>query len=349
MAQRPSGVPILATRLKHLRESRWPGRPVKQVELARALGGLAASTISSWENISTPAAPPEYRLRAVATFFATERSVRNGVPRVLPDDELTDEERAARDELHQELLGLRSSITGLSSPRATSDTADRRAWYFPDRIAIRLICGKRDNPVTELPPGEELNRNDLEEFADLDALVELLGHIRMENPNSDVQYRRADRLVEDDLAAHLVLIGGVYLNRALRWMTENVDLPVAQVDDPRVKGGDVFVVGDQRFLPRFSEAGLGLIEDVGLFVRMPHPSNSAATLSICNGVFTTGAYGAVRCLTDAQLRDQNEDYLATAFAGGSRFGVLMRVPVLERKVVTPDLSNPDNRLYKWAS
>jgi hypothetical protein len=171
----------------------------------------------------------------------------------------------------------------------------------------------------------------------------------MQNPRYDVQYRRADRLVEDDLVAHLILVGGVYLNRAVRWMTERTDLPVRQVDDPAVKGGDIFVVGDRRFGPSISGAGLGLTEDIGLLVRMPHPTNSTATLSICNGVFTTGAYGAVRCLTDAQLRDQNEAYLAEAFAGASQFGLLMRVPVLDGKVLTPDLSSPQNRLYEWSS
>ncbi len=345
MPQRPPDVQVLASRLRALREGQWPGRLVKQTELGRALGGLAASTISSWENLGTPAAPPESRLRAIATFFATERSISDGNPRVLDERELTDAERAERDALYAELQSLRRSVQSDSGAAATPGNT----WYFPDLTAIRLICGKKPRPSAPLKPGEELNRNELEDFADLDSLVELFGHIRMQNPSSDTQYRTADRMVKDDLVAHLVLIGGVYLNRALRWMTEKTDLPVEQVDDPAVKGGDVFVVGDRRFGPSFSGAGLGLTEDVGLLVRMPHPTNSAATLSICNGVYTTGAYGAVRCLTDLQLRDQNEAYIAETFAGASQFGLLMRVPVLEGNVATPDLSSPDNRLYEWFS
>ena len=72
-------------------------------------------------------------------------------------------------------------------------------------------------------------------------------------------------------------------------------------------------------------------------------------LTICNGIFSAGVYGAVRCLTDAQLRDRNEAYLADHLAGSREFGLLIRVSVLRGNVVTPDLTLPETRLYEWSS
>jgi hypothetical protein len=64
-------------------------------------------------------------------------------------------------------------------------------------------------------------------------------------------------------------------------------------------------------------------------------------------VFSRGVLGAVRCLTDDKLRNQNEAYLASRFADSPEFSLLMKVPVLRGKVATPDLTKPDIRLYEW--
>ncbi len=76
-------------------------------------------------------------------------------------------------------------------------------------------------------------------------------------------------------------------------------------------------------------------------------SNLARTLTLCNGVCGRGVLGAVRCLTDGQLRDHNEAYLAERFGDSRRFGLLLRVPVLRGNTLTPDLNNPNMRLYEW--
>jgi hypothetical protein len=345
MAQRPSGAPILATRLKHLRESRWPERPVKQVELARALGGLAASTISSWENTSTPAAPPEHRLRAVATFFATERSVGNGVPRVLDDEELTDEERAERDALYTELHALRET--------AQPDIGPVSTWRFADDGPVRLVCGRLDGVTHPYSQVGNPNFTSLMSYADLDAMVELFGHIRMTNPRCDVRFRLADRLRQDHLTAHLVALGGLTFNPMARWLFDLADVPVRQIEDEKVVDGEVFETGlggeTRRFYPTVSDdPTLGLTEDVGLLVRLPNPANKARTLSICSGVYSRGVVGAVRSLTDANVRDRNEEYLAERFGDAPGFAVLMRVPVFRGDPATPDLSDPDVRLFEWS-
>ena len=104
----------------------------------------------------------------------------------------------------------------------------------------------------------------------------------------------------------------------------------------------------RRFFPEWSSEEPGeLVEDVGLFVRMPNPMNSRRTLTICNGVHSRGVLGAVRSLTDARMRDANEGFLAVRFAERPTFGVLMRVTVVEGLAMTPDLTQEQTRLYEW--
>lgn len=343
----PLGPAALARRLRELRERQWPGVRITQGMLAEALGG-STPLVSGWESTTNTSVPPAGRLLAYATVFATRRSVQEGQVHVLPEQELTDDERAARDALHRELLDLRTAALGQAAPAAGSK--HHGTWYFPDTNPIRVVCGQLSGLEHEYTDRLNPNYTELLRYADLDALVELLGHVRMENPSSDVRHRLAEALRPDDLVRHLVLIGGVYLNPASRWIGAQINLPVQQVTVPEVKDGEVFVVDGERFMPEVSDdPALGLVEDVGLFVRMRNPNNSATTLTICNGVFSRGVLGAVRVLTDAQLRDQNEAYLAERFAGASQFGVLMKVPVLRGNVATPDLTNPDIRRYEWTA
>jgi hypothetical protein len=59
------------------------------------------------------------------------------------------------------------------------------------------------------------------------------------------------------------------------------------------------------------------MEDVGLLARMPNPLNSNRTITMCNGIHSRGVLGAVRTLTDARLRESNEQYIARAFRKSS--------------------------------
>jgi transcriptional regulator with XRE-family HTH domain len=345
-----SGSAALARRLRELREERWPDVVLTQATMAEALGGLAVSTISSWESSNSPTAPPRRRLAAYATFFATRRSVEGGRCRVLAEQELEDAERTERNRLLTELLALRDAPP--NAPAAVEDSPGmRRTWQFPDGAPIRLVCGKLpDEVLSPLTSPAKPNHVDLLAYADLDALVELFGHIRAENPTSDVRFKLAADLVADDLSGHVVLLGGLGWNQATMWFAQRINLPVRQVEDPRIKDGEIFELTrgreKERIYPVQDEA-LGLTEDVGLLVRTPNPSNTVRTLTICNGVFGRGVLGAVRSLTDLQLRDQNEAYLASRFGGSPPFGLLMRVSVMQGTTLTPDLSNPHTRLFEW--
>ena len=64
--------------------------------------------ISSWESRSDPKVPPASRIEDIATFFASPRSLDGQVGRLLSPDEMTAQERAAREKLLEELTNLRS-------------------------------------------------------------------------------------------------------------------------------------------------------------------------------------------------------------------------------------------------
>jgi hypothetical protein len=317
--------------------------------VGRALGG-STPLVSGWESVTNPSLPPENRLAQYATLFATRRSLQDGQLRLLPEEELTADERGARDELYTELVSIRDVV----GETAGSGSESRSTWHFPDGAPVRLVCG-RVRKGYEGTYADEKNPNftEMHGYADADALIELFGHIRMTNTSSDVRFRRADQMQADDLTAHVVLIGGVVGNPAMRWFSHVASLPTRQVVDESVDDGEVFEIERdgrrRRFLPSFLEGdpALGLIEDVGLFARTANPNFGARTLTLCNGIFSRGVLGAVRTLTDPHLRDSNEAYLAKRFSGLSEFGLLLRVPVYGGMASTPDLHSDYHRLYVW--
>lgn len=341
------GAPRLAARLRELRETGFDGRPVTQRQLAEALGRtkpLSTPSISAYENPQAPP-PPASRLRDYATFFATERSLVDGHGRLVPDDELSDEETSRRDALIEEFEALAAD-----GPAVRADT-DQLVWSFPEHEPVRIICGQLDD--MSHPYSERTNRNytELLRFADLDALMELYAYVWRINPTCDVRFMLdSDLRLSEDLQSHLVILGGTGLNPAIQRIVSLTELPVRQLPESKnVQEGDVFDLGEgtEKFLPTVDER-LGVVEDVGLFARLVNPYNSARTLTVCSGIFSRGVLAAVRLLTDAALRERNETYLAERFGDSAQFAVLMSAPVVYGQVVTPDLTNPDARLFEWS-
>ncbi len=343
----------LARRLKDLRKD----RSIPQRGAAEALG-VSVALISAWESETNPAAPLDGRIRELATFYASQQSWTGEHGRLLTDDELTPAERETRDQLVVELRtapGHPPRSAALS--RAAMDSGS--SLRFPPGQDIRVVCGMLDDLQTLGHPytkPENLNYTDLLTFADIDALIELIGFLRKVNPDSDVRFVRSDRLgagaeSADTLSSHLILLGGVGLNALTESMLGRAELPIRQTEHPKFKNqGEVFELTagprkTEQFLPTV-QAGV-LAEDVGLFAQAPNPNNSRRTLTIFNGVFARGVLGAVRTLTDDKLRGQNEDYLAGHLTDTNRFAILMRVPVLVGNAQTPDLQNAPTRLYEW--
>lgn len=342
-----------ALRLRRLREAAH----LTQSQLAAAFSvenKVGAASISSWENQRRPAPLPESRLEPYARLFSARPTAPDEYA-LVPGEELGAEHEAAYDALLEELRGLWEEARRGSSTTQAAPDYGYRSWFFDDD-GPAVIVAPDAPPGTQSPLADPTNPNytGLLEFADLDALIELHGHIRAENdPTFPVRFIRASKVEAGDLSGHLVLLGGIGWNTLARQFLRSLRrLPVRQMSVPEIPSGEIFAVGhgkdEQRFLPEWSTAEENEIleEDVGLLGRLINPYNSSRTLTICNGVYSRGVIGAVRALTDPQLRDANESYLAERFLGGE-FAILMRVPVVQGKALSPDLSNPENILYEW--
>lgn len=362
MAVQPADDPAraLARRLRALREREWPGVTITQRQLAQALSDdkpVSIPLISSWERVDRPTIPPADRLVAYATFFATRRSVDQVPFRLLDAEELTDPERARRDELRRELLAARDRAGqhgGAPAGRAIAPLGG--PWQFADEMPVTMVCAELPaEQRRHLPkPGDpEGGYAELYALADLDALFELHGHIRAANPSSLVVVRTSSALRPDDYTTHLVVLGGVDWNLATRNLLRRLpDVPVEQSSGgPGGPGGSHFTVtggaGERRRLHAELAADGSLVADVGHFFRAPNPYDHQRTVTICNGISSRGVLGAVRALTDARFRDRNTAYLQDRFGGAEAFSVLMRVPIVDDAVVTPDWTQADTRLHEW--
>jgi transcriptional regulator with XRE-family HTH domain len=352
MQPAPPAARQLAQRLRSLRMQRWPDVRLTQEKLAAAFNveePLTPVTVSSWESQSSPKLPPPHRLLAYARFFATPRSVAAD-PKLLPLEELTEDERATYKELETELLGLRRRAAG---DHDEEEPTASRSWLFNDHGRVTFICAKLpDDQTGPLADPSNLNYTELQAYADLDALMELHGHIRAENPRMTVYFRIPSEVQPDDLTGHVILLGGVVWNEITKELSKMAGLPVRQVVDPKLPFGDPFVAevdGEkQEFWPKWADAKhTVLAEDVGLLARVPNPLNSSRTLTICNGIHSRGVYGAVRSLTDAHLRDTNEQYISEHFGHSGSFAMLMSVRVIRNQAMTPDFSSDGVVLYQW--
>jgi hypothetical protein len=346
------GLLRLAQRLRSLREQQWPDVRLTQGALAKGFGSeerLSPATVSSWENPISPKLPPHGRILAYARFFATRRSVEGDQPRLVALDSLGDDERDSYEALEAELLALRYAA---KKPSAKDEVAVTRSWRFSDSGPVTLICA----PLPKAEKGSlaspaDPNYTEYLSYADLDALVELYGHIRAENPAMDVVPKLSSRVAPDDLSGHVVLLGGIGWNEITQRLSEMTSLPIRQIEDPAVETGEIFVVDrdgtEQKFMPAWEDDGSTLVEDVELIARTPNPINSNRSLTICNGVHSRGVLGAVRTLTDPRLRASDEKYIIENFKGYSYFAILMRVLVIEGKTMTPDFHGANCVLYRW--
>jgi hypothetical protein len=346
----------LAERLRDLRES----APVQltQSALGQAFGDaenpVSPAAVSTWENAGSGRVVPFARLDAYARLFCTPRSF-EGAPHLLELSELTNDERRRFAELKDELAGLRS--TAVSHHRVSSPETEHPMWQFSDGARITLVCSRL--PESRRPPSSNPDYLDYvrwSDLADLDALIEIYGAIRASNPpNTPVQIMAAQDLRERDVATHLVLIGGMIWSGVLSSFA-NLFPVLVDVRDPgeeteAEKRAIVVVDPDnpnrsrREFKLKLDDSGR-LVDDVGLFCRGKNPAAPRRTLTICGGITTRGVRGAARCFSDPEMREINERYVGR-FSVDAAYCVVMRVPVINRDPVTPDLSKEENRLFEW--
>jgi hypothetical protein len=368
---------VLARRLRDLREVHFLGRKVNQSELAEALGGdgrrsLSVPSISSWESQTNPKVPPADRIRDIATFFASPRSLHEGVSRLLSIDEMTAPERVAREQLLDELTRLRREAldaAGASGTRAAIPGPRREIgqslgagpYRFTENQDITIVCAQLPQELLErMPYTDPLDPDFIElyRYSELDSLFELYGHLRATNPTTQVNLRLAHELESDDYSAHLISLGGVDWNLATRSVLDSLELPVRQVNEWNKPGGAYFEVTEAdgskvAHRPSLEESSGRLIlrEDVALFARAVNPDNQKRSVTICNGMYGSGSLGAVRALTDARFRDRNAEYLKQRFGDSDAYCILTRVrvrPGTRSATVTPDWTLPEWRLFEWS-
>jgi hypothetical protein len=365
---------VLARRLRALREEHWPGRKVNQAQLAAALSGggrrsVSVPLVSSWESRSDPKVPPESRIQDIATFFASPRSFDGETGRLLRPEELTEPEQAALDQLQRELARLREDALGAPSMRpdppagpegmqtiARSFRTNLYRFAVGDRITI--VCGQVPEDMVERMPysdPEDPDYIDSYRYSDLDALIELFGHLRSINPTSRVRFKAAYQLSGDDYTGHLVSLGGVDWNVATSSVLGRLQLPVIQVNEWDQEGGAYFEVTEPdgrkvAHRPLLEDSGGKTIlrEDVALFAWAVSPFNQKRFVTICNGMYARGSYGAVRALTDERFRDRNMEYIHDRFATSEAFCILTRVTVENTLTLTPDWTLPETRLFEWS-
>lgn len=362
---------LLAQRLRGLREDHWPDRRVTQPQLACALGDekpLSVPLISSWESQTNPRIPPPARLDGYAAVFATPRSFDGKVPRRLSPNDMTDEERRAMTELQQELGHLRSNALRAGSAEGENDRAEpareienlvgSSPWRFTDGHTITIVCAQwpphmmRSIPYTDVDDPDHI---ELLKYSELDALFELYGHLRAVNPRNQVNLRIVGTLVPDDYSSHLVSLGGVDWNTITRSALNQLPIPVQQIANWDEAGEQYFAVeqGGEivRHRPELDQdlnqpKGI-LRQDVALFARAVSPFNRKRTVTICNGMYGRGTYGAVRALTDARFRDRNAEYLTSRFGDDETYCILTRVPIVDGATLTPDWTTGDFTLFEW--
>lgn len=363
---------LLARCLRGLREHQWPDRKITQPQLAQALGGhkpLSVPLISSWESQAGPRIPPLSRLDGYAAVFATSRSFDGPEPRRLSPEEMTDEERTVMKELRQELMRLRnnalrdgpseSEATRARVPGEIEQSLNASPWRFPDGHTITIVCAQWPPNMLSTIPYTDVDDPDYIElltYSELDALFELYGHLRAANPANQVNLRIAGKLTSDDYTSHLVSLGGVDWNTITSTALERLPLPVQQIADWEIPGEQYFQVEENGEIIKHKpvlEESVGhpkgtLREDVALFARAESPFNRKRTVTICNGMYGRGTYGAVRALTDARFRDRNSNYLRSRFGDSETYCLLTRVPILFGATLTPDWTNGEYTLFEWS-
>lgn len=355
---------LLAQRLRGLRQDHGRETRITQPQLAQALGGVSVPLISSWESLANPRIPPPSRLDAYATLFAAPRSFAEDPPRLLSPPEMSDEERQAMTELKRELTQLRGAALRASTGTAAAPEpgshdvlASTGPWHFKDQDNIAIVCAQWPPDMMERMPYTDINDPDYIElltYADLDTLFELHGHIRAANPASLVSLRTAGKLARDDYTSHLVSLGGIDWNSATISVLARLQLPVRQVADWSTEGAQYFEVQGNgkpvQHRPVLEEVGdrAILTEDVALFAYAVNPFNRKRTVTICNGMYGRGTYGAVRALTDTRFRDRNAEYLQSKFGTSDTYCVLTRVPIINGVALTPDWTTGEYILFEWS-
>ena len=276
---------------------------------------------------------------------------------MLDDEELTEEEHVLRLEREAELLALAASARGQLASTAPSGytnglraSAGAKPWRFAVGEVITIVpAALPAERLALVPSSNRFNPDYIEsyQYADLDSVIELQGHLRAVNPDNLVQIKLSAELLDDDRTGHLVLLGGVDWNDLTREVHDHLGVPVRQTGRPTDADRGAFeVIGGRVHEPTLNQHD-ELTQDVAHFLRARNPFNRERTLTICNALYPLGVYGVIRALTDARFRDRNAKYLARRFGDSEVFSILCRVHMIAGAVTVPDWTWAASRLHEW--
>ena len=188
---------------------------------------------------------------------------------------------------------------------------------------ITIVCAQLPQEMLQAMPYTDRSDPDFIElyrYSDLDSLLELFGHLRATNPTSRVGFRPADRLSSDDYTGHWSRWAAWTGTRRRARSSSACSFRSGRSTNGNGPGGAYFEVTEAdgqkvAHRPRLDESGGRKIlrEDVALFARAVSPFNRKRFVTICNGMYGRGTYGAVRALTDERFRDRNAEYLRETF------------------------------------
>jgi hypothetical protein len=221
-------------------------------------------------------------------------------------------------------------------------------WYFPEGRSVSIVGSDAAEPPPYASRGH-LNYSQDARFADLDALIEVFGQLRADNPTSRVRILPPGGLARDFALNDLVIIGGAAVYDTVPYFASEIPLPVARPIPE--KGTHLFecTVGDEKREFRSERSGGTLVEDVGVVARGPHPNVSGRTVTIVSGITSRGVHGAALCFTDRDVSVDNERYLNDTFGNSEAFCIVMRVPVRNDLALPPNLLRTGVCLFEWST
>jgi transcriptional regulator with XRE-family HTH domain len=337
----------LASRLRALRETGFDVK-LTQDQLAAALGEgkpLSSAAISNWENGEIGKLPTESRLMQYALIFCTPRSL-EPEPHIPPESTLDRAARTRFNELRAELLKLRAEADAEArrerTDRFDAITSEANELWHHDRMEKMFVVS------SELPAADRAwyadpdspNYVRLARYGDLDAFFEMyVALTRMGYRNLS---HRSARELGIGTARNLVLIGGPVLNSLTRTFLHLLNSPITQLMTPDGEP-DIFTMADgSKVYPTVIPLGGGrsqVMEDVGLFVRAPNPTNPVADVTICSGIYTYGVLGAVHAFTYPPVARENVEVIRDRLGQTSSFAALFSVKAVDHRVPTPRLAS----------
>jgi transcriptional regulator with XRE-family HTH domain len=338
----------LAERLRDLREQEH----LTQKQLARVLGSsepISIASVSLWEKPGSDRLPPLQRLEAYARLFCTSRSFDGDRPHLLSSDELTEQERERETQLYDELTMLRERAQS-TNVSATGKGQRSALWHLQDPIAVSIVCSDAVKPPSYAEPSD-LNYSRYARYADLDALIEVFGQVKADNPSRMVRILPTGRLGQDFALNHLIIIGGA-ASDAASLFAQDLPLPAAQEipgTDPVTHLFRCTVGGETKEFTSTRDDDRNLVQDVGLIARGPHPIVPGGTVTLVSGITSRGVHGAALCFIDSHVRDTNERYLESAFGNVESFCILMNIPIQNEIALPPNLWRENTRLYEWSA